>query len=110
MILTLSFIFLQISATSLTVLESLEKDGVSIPKEINHKKLSESYNVPNSLNELAEKGEKGYLALKIVEIIGEDDVNNLDPETIYFITYLLNQNNLKKIRNEILISALPLRS
>ena len=38
------------------------------------------------MNDLAKKGEKGYLALKIVEIIGEDEVNNLDPETIYFIT------------------------
>ena len=97
------------SAKDVAVLESLEKDGVSIPKEINHKKLSESYNVPNSLNELAEKGEKGYLALKIVEIIGEDDVNNLDPETIYFITNLLNKLDLKEFRNEILATALPLR-
>ena len=59
------------------------KQEILIPKEINHKELSENYNVPQSLNELAEKGEKGYLALKIVEIIGEDEVNNLDPETIY---------------------------
>ena len=43
------------------------------------------------MNDLAEKGEKGYLALKIVEIIGEDEVNNLDPETIYFVTNLLNK-------------------
>ena len=97
------------SAKDVAVLESLEKDGVSIPKEINHKKLSESYNIPNSLDELAEKGEKGYLALKIVEIIGEDDVNNLDSETIYFITNLLNKLNLKEFRNEILATALPLR-
>ena len=97
------------SAKDVAVLESLEKDGLSIPKEINHKKLSESYNVPNSLNELVEKGEKGYLALKIVEIIGEDDVNNLDPETIYFITNLLNKLDLKEFRNEILATALPLR-
>ena len=97
------------SAKDVAVLESLEKDGVSIPKEINHKKLSESYNIPNSLDELAEKGEKGYLALKIVEIIGEDDVNNLDSETIYFITNLLNKLDLKEFRNEILATALPLR-
>ena len=61
----------------LAVLESLEHDGVTIPKEINHKDLSKSYLIPDSLNDLAEKGEKGYLALKIVEIIGEDEVNNL---------------------------------
>ena len=38
-------------------------------------------------------------ALKIVEIIGEDEPHQLDPETIYFITYLLNEMELIKIRN-----------
>ncbi len=97
------------SAKDVAVLESLENDGITIPKEINHKILSENYNIPDSLNDLAEKGEKGYLALKIVEIIGEDEVNNLDPETIYFITNLLNKLNLTEFRNEILSTALPLR-
>ncbi len=98
------------SAKDLAVLESLEIDGVKIPKEIDHKDLSKNYSVPKNLNDLAEKGEKGYLALKIVEIIGEDEVSNLDPETIYFITYLLNRLELKEFRNEILASALPLRA
>ena len=40
--------------------------------------------------------------LKIVEIIGEDNVSDLDPETIYFINKILNDLNLKKIRNNIL--------
>ena len=97
------------SAKDIAVLESLEYDGIIIPKEINHKVLSESYNIPDSLNDLVEKGEKGYLALKIVEIIGEDEVNSLDSETIYFITNLLNKLNLKEFRNEILATALPLR-
>ena len=97
------------SAKDIAVLESLEYDGIIIPKDINHKDLSKSYVIPDSLNDLAERGEKGYLALKIVEIIGEDEVNNLDPETIYFITNLLNKLNLKEFRNEILATALPLR-
>ena len=71
--------------------------------------MSESYNIPDNLNDLAEKDEKGYLALKIVEIIGEDEVNSLDSETLYFITNLLNKLELKEFRNEILASALPLR-
>jgi len=47
--------------------------------------------------------------LKIVEIIGEDDIQNLDPETIYFINRILNELNLIKIRNYILSAALPVR-
>ena len=37
--------------------------------------------------------------LKIVEIIGEDEISDLDPETVYFITHLLNKANLLKFRN-----------
>jgi len=48
--------------------------------------------------------------LKIVEIIGEDEPHQLDPETIYFITNLLNRMNLKEIRNLVFNSALPLRA
>ena len=66
--------------------------------------------MPNNLLKLAKDNQQGYMILKIVEIIGEDEVQNLDPETIYFITNLLNYSNLTKMRNEILISALPLRT
>ena len=48
--------------------------------------------------------------LKIVEIIGEDKVRNLDPETIYFLNKILNELDLKKIRNIILSEALPARA
>ena len=97
------------SAKDVAVLESLENDGLKIPKDIDRESLSKNYSVPDSLIDLANKGQKGFLALKIVEIIGEDEVNNLEPETIYFISNLLNKLDLKEFRNEILSTALPLR-
>jgi hypothetical protein len=98
------------SAKDLALVESLAKDGFVIPKEFNYKEISKKYSIPSDLLELGKKNESAFLTLKLVEIIGEDEAYNLDPETIYFITHLLNQNNLKKIRNEILISALPEKS
>jgi len=47
--------------------------------------------------------------LKIVEIIGEDALENLDPETIYFVTKILNKLELIKIRNQVLIKTIPKR-
>ena len=96
------------SAKDLAIVESLKKDGVKVTEDINFKKFAERYSVPKNLIDLANKNQKGYLALKIVEIIGEDEVKNLDSETIYFITNL-NQVNLYQIRNTIIASALPLR-
>ena len=98
------------SAKDLALVETLAQDGFLIPKELDYKEIAKEYNVPSNLLQLAKNKESAFLILKLVEIIGEDEAFNLDPETIYFITHLLNQNNLKKIRNEILISALPQRS
>ena len=71
--------------------------------------MSKKYDVPKNLLQLIDKDQNAFLALKIVEIIGEDEPYNLDPETIFFITNLLNEMNLIKIRNKVLISALPQR-
>ena len=98
------------SAKDLALVESLAKDGFEIPKELNYQEISKKYNIPDNLLKLEKTNQSAFLTLKLVEIIGEDEAYNLDPETIYFITHLLNQNNLRKIRNEILISALPQRS
>ena len=98
------------SAKDIALVESLAKDGFEIPKEFDYQEISKQYNIPSNLLKLGKGNESAFLTLKLVEIIGEDEAYNLDPETIYFITHLLNENNLKKIRNEILISALPQRS
>ena len=98
------------SAKDLALVETLKKDGFSIPKEIKYKEIAERYSVPDSLLALTRTKEYGLLALKFVEIIGEDEVENLDPETIYFITHILNESNLIKLRNTILSRALPVRS
>ena len=98
------------SAKDLALIESLAKDGFQIPKELKHEEISKKYNIPSNLLSLIKNQESAFLTLKIVEIIGEDEAYNLDPETIYFISHLFNQTQLRELRNLVLISALPLRS
>ncbi len=97
------------SAKDLALVDALIKDGFSIPQNFNKKEFSNKYEVPKNLIQLIKKEQNAFLALKIVEIIGEDEPYQLDPETIYFITNLLNKTNLIQIRNIVLSSALPLR-
>ena len=97
------------SAKDLSLVESLEKDGFEIPKNLNISELSNKYEIPKNLLQLIENKQNAYLALKIVEIIGEDEPYQLDSETIYFITNLLNKIDLIQIRNKVLVSALPQR-
>ena len=86
-----------ISIMDIIVLESLVVDGMSLPNDLN-------------LDELVKKNQIGMVMLKIIEIIGEDKIQDLDPETIYFLSKILNELKLKKIRNNILSEALPVKA
>ena len=99
-----------ISIKDIVVLDSLAADGISLPEDLDYTALSSQLIIPKNLYDLASQNQIGLVMLKIVEIIGEDKVNDLDPETIYFLTKILNELNLKKIRNNILSTALPVRS
>ena len=99
-----------ISAKDLALADTLITDGFSLPSNFKYNELAKKFNVPNNLLKLIENDQKAFLAIKIVEIIGEDEPYQLDPETIYFVTNLLNKMNLFTIRNKVLNSALPLRT
>ena len=97
------------SAKDLALADSLINDGFTLPSNFDYKELTKKFDIPNNLLQLIENNQNAFLALKIVEIIGEDEPSQLDSETIYFITNLLNKMNLEKIRNVVFNSALPLR-
>jgi len=99
-----------ISIKDIVVLESLAADGISLPPDLNYSKLSSELTVPKNLYDLVNQNQIGLVMLKVVEIIGEDKVRDLDPETIYFLNKILNELDLKKIRNNILSEALPART
>ena len=99
-----------ISAKDLALADALITDGFSLPSNFKYNELAEKFDVPRNLLQLIDNDQKAFLALKIVEIIGEDEPYQLDPETIYFVTNLLNKMNLVTIRNKVLNSALPLRT
>ena len=97
------------SAKDLALTEALIKDGFKIPNIFKKDELATKFDIPKNLLQLINNKQNAFLALKIVEIIGEDEPYDLDPETIYFITNLLNETNLLNIRNKVLTSALPQR-
>ena len=99
-----------ISAKDLALADALIKDGFSLPANFKFDELSKKYEVPDNLLKLIDNEQKAFLTLKIVEIIGEDEIYQLDPETIYFVTNLLNKMSLYTIRNKVIVSALPERA
>ena len=98
-----------VSIKDIIVLDSLEADGISIPSDLDYNELKSQLTTPQNLEDLAKQNQIGLVMLKIIEIIGEDDIKNLDPETVYFLNKILNDLNLKKIRDNILSEFLPER-
>ena len=98
-----------LSIMDIIVLESLRHDGMSLPEDLNFGGVVSQLTIPKNLEDLVNQKQTGLVMLKIIEIIGEDEIRDLDPETIYFLNSILNKLNLKKIRNNILNKTLPVR-
>ena len=98
-----------LSIMDIIVLESLRHDGVSLPEDLDFGSIASQLTIPKNLEDLVNQKQTGLVMLKIIEIIGEDEIRDLDPETIYFLNSILNKLNLKKIRNNILNKTLPVR-
>jgi len=99
-----------ISLNDVILLQSLQNDGFSMPKEINYEELSKNNLPPAELLNLVKNNEIGLALLRIVELVGEDELIDLDSQTIYFINYLFDKAGLIKFRNRILITVLPDRT
>ena len=98
-----------VSNKDLMLLESLVSDGFDIPKKYqNLFNLNQSI-IPNDIGLLINNKEIGLVLLRLVEFIGEDELKDIGPETVYFMISILNQLNLDKIRNDILLKVLPLK-
>ena len=97
------------SAKDVILLDSLKADGITLPKKLEKQYSNNQLTIPEGLIDLSNQGQIGLVLLKIIEIIGEDQLEDLDPETLYFITATLNKLDLKKIRNNIIIKTLPYR-
>ena len=100
----------KVSLNDVILLDSLHKDGLSIPKEINYEQLKKNNLPPAEFLNLVKNKEVGLALLRIVELIGEDELIDLDSQTIYFITYLFEKAELILLRNRILITVLPERT
>ena len=96
------------SMKDVMMVESLKSDGVQILKKYDN--LYE-YNskIPSEINSMIVNGETGLVLLKLVEIIGKDDVENLDIESVSFVVGIMNELKIVSLRNEILLKVLPLK-
>jgi len=98
-----------LSTKDLIFIESLKSDGVEIPSEYDSLYSQKPYELDENLVELINANEVGTVLLSLIEIIGDDKIENIDEKRLYFISNTLNQINADLIRNKILLKVLPLK-
>jgi len=96
------------SIRDIMMVESLKSDGIQILKKYDG--LYE-YNpsIPADINSMIVNGETGLVLLKIAQIIGEDEIEDLDLESVNFVVGIMNELKMINLRNEILLKVLPLK-
>ena len=98
-----------LSKKDIILIESLKSDGIKIDKKYDNLYMINSSEIPTDLQVIINNNEKGAALLRIAEVIGQDDLERIDEDTIYFIIATLNELNIDIIRNKILLKVLPLK-
>ncbi len=98
-----------LSKKDIILIESLKSDGIKVDKKYNNLyKILES-EMPTDIQVMINNNESASAILRIIEVIGQDELNTLDEDTLFFIISALNQLNIDFIRNKILLKVLPLK-
>ena len=89
------------------LLQSLKYDGIEIS---NVDELSQYKSDLNpEIEKIINNNESGLILLKLVEIIGEKELAELNSETLNYIIEIMNRTKLISLRNELLLEILPLK-
>ena len=65
--------------------------------------------MPTDIQVMINNNEIASAILRIIEVIGQDNLETMDDDTLFFIISALNQLNIDIIRNDILLKVLPLK-
>ena len=98
-----------LSKKDIIFIESLKSDGIEISKKFDELYVIDESEMPTDIQVMINNKETGLALLRIAEVIGQDTLDIIDDDTMYFIINALNQLNADTIRNKILLKVLPLK-
>ena len=87
----------------------MRSDGIKIDKKYNDLYQTDTNEIPTDIQVMINNNEKGAAMLRIIEVIGQDELERMDEDTISFVINTLNHLNIDIIRNKILLKVLPLK-
>ena len=98
-----------VSKKDIILIESLKSDGIKIDKKYDNLYKILDSEMPTDIQVMINNNESASTILRIIEVIGQDELSTLDEDTLFFIISALNQLNIDPIRNKILLKVLPLK-
>ena len=98
-----------LSKKDIIVIESLKSDGVKIDKRYSNLYEIFDSEMPTDIQVMINNNETAPAILRIIEVVGQDNLEMLDEDTLFFIISALNQLDIDIIRNDILLKVLPLK-
>ena len=97
------------SKKDVILVETLKSDGIKVSKKYKGLYEIDELEMPSDIQIFINNKDMAGAMLRIVEVIGQDELKNIDDDTMYFIISTLNQLNIDSLRNKILLKVLPLK-
>ena len=97
------------SKKDIILVESFKSDNINVSKKYKDLYEINEFEIPSDIQVYINNGDIAVAMLRIVEVIGQDELKNIDDDTMYFIISTLNQLNIDALRNKILLKVLPLK-
>jgi len=98
-----------LSKKDIMLIESIKSDGIEISKKYQDLYEIDESEMPSDIQVMINNNEIGSALIRIIEVIGQDELEDLDEDTLNFIISALNQLDIDHIRNKILLKVLPLK-
>jgi len=97
------------SKKDIILVETFKSDGIKVSEKFKDLYEIQESEIPSDIQILINKGDMAAAMLRIIEVIGQDEIKDIDDDTLYFIISTLNQLNVDLLRNKILLKVLPLK-
>ena len=97
------------SKKDIILVEAFKSDGIQVSKKFKNLYEINDSEIPSDIQIFINSGDMAAAMLRIVEVIGQDEIIDIDEDTLYFIISTLNQLDVDPLRNKILLKVLPLK-
>jgi hypothetical protein len=97
------------SKKDIILVETFKSDGIQVSEKFKDLYEIKESEIPSDIQIFINSGDMAAAMLRIIEVIGQDELKDIDEDTLYFIISALNQLDADPLRNKILLKVLPLK-